>query len=178
MKIFNSKFLKIFLVFLIAKPCLATKLSYKIDSFELQFEKPFGYQVLRGYLGRDIVLLGPEKTKKRNTIFLEVTDSNRINFDEEKSQEISFKKIKTEWIKEKKAILNKFQLDQKLDFLKNQYLYHEVFYSLNGTRFVEGELFYSCSKKTASNISFLVQEERLEAFKNIFKRFLKSFECR
>jgi hypothetical protein len=121
--------------------------------------------------------LGPETSSKRNTIFIEVTDSNRISLEEEKNQKLSFRKIKSEWIKEKKAILNKFKLEEKLSYLNRPYLYHEVFYTLKGQRFVEGDLFYSCSKKTASNISFLVTEKKLEAFQNVFKRFLQSLEC-
>ncbi|MCR9204155.1 MAG: hypothetical protein NXH75_06235 [Halobacteriovoraceae bacterium] len=151
---------------------------YKIEGFEVQFEKPNGYQALRGYLGRDLVLLGPEKAKKRSTIFLEITNSNRISFEEEKKKKNEFKSIKTEWIKEKKAILNNFEIDKKLKYIKNEYLFHEVSYSMKGVKFIEGDLFYRCSPEVTANISFLVEEKRIMAFRGVFKRYMTSLACK
>lgn len=150
---------------------------YKIEQFKVSLEAPGGWQDLRGYLGRDITLLGPELGAKRDTIFIEVTDSKRINFSEEKKAQAKFKNIKLEWLKKKAGKLISFNLSKEINFLNKEYLYHEVSYILDKKSFVEGNLFLKCSKDVGLNISFLTLKDKEAAFQKHFKSILKSVSC-
>lgn len=173
----NNKKLNTIIVFLLAEFTLAGSQSYNIEKFKVSFDEPLGYQVLRGFRGRDIVLLGPEKETKRSTIFIEVMESKRINFNEEKDSLEKFKNLKVEWLKNKKGNLNKFDLDKKLNFLNSKYLFHEVYYTLGNQKFVEGDLYYKCGKDVVSNVSFLVKESRYNSFRETFDKLTKSLSC-
>ena len=156
---------------------MASTKVYKVERFKVSLEAPQGWQDMRGYLGRDITLLGPELGAKRDTIFIEVTEAKRINFREEKKAESEFKKIKMEWLKKKAAKLISFNLSKEISYLNKDYLYHEVSYILNKKSYVEGNLFLKCSPEVGLSISYLTLKDKASAFQSTFKDVLKSLAC-
>lgn len=165
-------------IFFVESSCVyAAKKNYQVENFKVSFEAPEGWQELRGYLGRDITLLGPKFGAKRDTIFIEVTDAKRINFSEEKKAASEYKKIKSEWLKKKAGKLKFFNLSKEISYLERKYLYHEVGYILNKKSYLEGNLFLKCSEGVGVTISFLTLEDKSIAFQKSLKGILSSLEC-
>lgn len=156
---------------------LAYAKEFQVDEYKVSVSIPEGWQGLRGYLGRDITLLGKENSGKRETIFIEVTEAKRIDLETEKKAGASFKKIKLEWLKKKAGKLNRFNLDKKLSFIKRDYLYHELSYDLNNESFIEGDLFLKCSSSVGVNLSYLILVKKQLTFEKKLQNIIKSLKC-
>ena len=149
----------------------------KLNNFPLQFKAPKSWQYVEGLYGRDITLLGPEGAKKRDVITLEHAKSKSFSLKKESKAIPKYKKIKLAWIKQKEATLLQFNLGKALPQVQNSHLYNEVSYSLNGIKYVEGDLFLQCSQKSFLNLSFLTLKENDKKFKEVWINFLKSIKC-
>jgi hypothetical protein len=166
------RFLNIFFwVLFSANSTVAKSELFIVEKLNISLDMPQGWQGLRGYLGRDITLLGLELGTRR------VTDRKRLDLKAEKKASKKFKNIKIEWLKNKAATLKNISLDKPISFLNKKHLYHEVSYLLAGNSFVEGNLFLECGPDAGLNVSFLTLEEKKKAFQKNLKEVLTSLKC-
>lgn len=182
MRIFSKKMKQIKCIFFFLNLFYSLVLSaneqtFKIKGHTLLLNKITGYQIMRGYLGRDIVLLGPDRAEKRNTIFLEVAESKRVNLNEEKESLADFENLKKEWINERGGKLHKLKLNSRDLKIEKDYLYNYLSYSLDKKNFYEGDIFLKCSPKTSLNLSFLVLKKNFDKFKPQLEDFIKGISC-
>lgn len=155
----------------------AKEVRFDIDKFQLSLNIPTEYQTLKGYLGRDLVLLGNTFQGKRKSIFIEITDSERVNFSQEKNHLDEFLDNKKNWLNKKQGKYLSSSLDSKELDLKREYIFNTFNYELEGVNYSEGDLFLKCSKSAAVNISYLVSFSQRTTFLGELEKILLTLKC-
>lgn len=150
----------------------------QIREFEIGLQRPSSWQMPNGFLGRDIVLLGKGYEGIRETVFIEATKSELINFDLEKKDGEKYKETKISWLKEKKGILNNINLNKELSFLKRPYLYKELSYNIEGKEVIEGDLILKCSDDVVLAMAILSPKKLYSSFFEDFKHLATSLRCK
>ena len=156
----------------------AERVDFKIKNHTLSFEPPSDYEIKEGFIGRDIVLLGPNQGGKRNVIFVEIRDASLVSFPKEKAALEEYRKTSLKWLDSRGGKLASISLNHKIKDLKlkNEYVYNRMVYSLKGRGQIDGDLFYKCSPQAVIKVTYTALQKD-SSFDKQFFALIKGLRC-
>jgi len=131
---------------------------------------PENWKKVEGFLGIELMLVGPMKSSNRPVVTVVLTNFDEFNLDQEslKKNESTYKESREKWLKKNGGSSIKY-FNYETSHLKNNLQMHNLgfMYTLANKEFIERSHYIMCNKKLINIKSLTLANEEKANFKNI-----------